>query len=84
MLFPLRGEWYAIVAYERSERMSVKNSNRNHLMVWGGFLVAMAVVAVLSAGILRAGPSPEEKGVSTATDRAARQLARAKPTYVPG
>ncbi len=61
--------------------MSVKNSNRNRLIVRSGFLVAMAVIG---AGILRAGPSPEGKDISAATDHASRRPARAKPAYVPG
>jgi|GEM_PF-491460 len=64
--------------------MSVKNSNRNRLMVRAKFLVAMAVVVVIGAGILRADPSSEGKDISAATDQALRRPARSKPAYVPG
>ncbi|MHC4497131.1 MAG: S8 family serine peptidase, partial [Planctomycetota bacterium] len=64
--------------------MSLKNSNRSRLTVRAGFWVAMAVVAVTSGGILRAGPSSEDEQISAATDQASKRLARPKPTYVPG
>jgi len=69
---------------ERSERMSEKNSNRSRLTAWAGFIAAIAVVVVISAGILSARPSPEGEQISEATDQASRQPARPKPTYVSG
>jgi len=64
--------------------MSVKNSNKSQLIVWAGFMAAMAVVAVIGAGTLSARPSPEAEQISESAEQASRQPARPKPTYVPG
>ncbi|MHC4229810.1 MAG: S8 family serine peptidase, partial [Planctomycetota bacterium] len=64
--------------------MSLKNSNKSRLTVRAEFWVAMAVVAVIAAGILRAGPSSDGEDISAATDQASNRLAGPKPTYVPG
>ena len=73
-----------MVELERSEKMSVQNSNKSRLMIWAGFMAAMAVVTVIGAGTLCAEPSSEGEQISEAAEQASRQPARPKPTFVPG
>ena len=64
--------------------MGEKNPKRRLLTVRAGFIAAIAVVVVTSAGILSARPSPDAEDIGAAADKASRSLPRPKPIYVPG
>jgi subtilisin family serine protease len=50
-------------------------------MVWAGL---MAILAIISSGILKADTSPKEDNINAAIDKSSRRLTHPKPTYVPG
>jgi len=64
--------------------MNVDDTDRSRPMVRAGFLVAIAIVAVMASEILSAGQSPWENEAGSRTGRDARPLPEPKQTYVPG
>ncbi|MBN2269244.1 MAG: S8 family serine peptidase [Sedimentisphaerales bacterium] len=64
--------------------MCEKNSNRNRLMVWAGFMAAITVIAAIGTETLPASPSLKAEAISTAAEKASKPMARPKQTYAPG
>jgi len=69
---------------ERSERMSLMNSNRSRVMIFIGFIAVIVIVTIVSSGISSARPSPKKDDINTTADKTSRSPAGPKLNYVPG